>query len=204
MSEAEWLVCPSPGEMLIFLQGKISDRKLRLIACACCRLVWPLLRKASRKAVEIGEQLADGILNETAQANALRAAIDAACLPAAGSFTSAANMAYRCAINDGLYAAEWTIGYGPDPEKEATVLHEIAGNPFRPVVLDPAWVTWKNGTLPDLARAIYDDRSFDQLPILADALEEAGCTNADILNHCRQPGEHVRGCWLIDFLLDKQ
>jgi hypothetical protein len=55
-----------------------------------------------------------------------------------------------------------------------------------------------------LAQAIYDDRAFDRLPILADALEEAGCTDADILNHCRRPGEHVRGCWAIDLVLGKR
>ena len=67
----------------------------------------------------------------------------------------------------------------------------------------PSWLSWNDGTIPKLAQAIYDDRAFDRLPILADALEEAGCDNADILNHCRQPGEHVRGCWVVDLLLNK-
>jgi hypothetical protein len=61
-----------------------------------------------------------------------------------------------------------------------------------------------NNTVIALAEAIYDERAFDRLPILADALEEAGCTNADILNHCRQPGEHVRGCWVVDLILGKE
>jgi len=79
-------------------------------------------------------------------------------------------------------------------------MREIFGNPFHPVTADPAWRT---ATVVSLATAIYDDRAFDRLPILADALEDAGCTNADILNHCRQPGEHVRGCWALDLLLEK-
>jgi hypothetical protein len=87
---------------------------------------------------------------------------------------------------------------------QALLLRDIFGNPFRPVALDPAWLTWKGGTIPQLAQAIYDGRAFDRLPILADALEEAGCTNADILGHCRQPGEHVRGCWVVDVLLGKE
>jgi hypothetical protein len=67
--------------------------------------------------------------------------------------------------------------------------------------LNPCWLTL---TVRQLAQAIYDDRAFDRLPILADALEDAGCDNADILNHCRQPGEHVRGCWVVDLLLGKE
>ena len=55
-----------------------------------------------------------------------------------------------------------------------------------------------------LAQAIYDDRAFERIPELADALAEAGCSNADILDHCRKPGEHVRGCWVVDLVLGKQ
>ncbi len=67
-------------------------------------------------------------------------------------------------------------------------------------ILDPAWLT---PTVVSLADALYRDRAFDRLPILADALEEAGCTNADVLLHCRQPAEHVRGCWVVDLVLGK-
>jgi hypothetical protein len=83
---------------------------------------------------------------------------------------------------------------------QALTLHDIFGNPFHPVTVNPAWLT---STVVSLATAIYADRAFDRLPILADALEDAGCTNADMLNHCRQPGEHVRGCWPVDLLLGK-
>ena len=80
------------------------------------------------------------------------------------------------------------------------LLRDIFGNPFRPIVADPAWLT---PTVGSLAVAIYEDRAFDRLPILADALEEAGCTNADVLLHCRVPAEHVRGCWVVDLVLGK-
>jgi hypothetical protein len=76
--------------------------------------------------------------------------------------------------------------------------------PFRPVSIAPTWLVWNSGTIPKLAQAIYDERRFANLPILADALEEAGCDSADILFHCRQPGEHVRGCWVVDLLLGKE
>jgi len=74
-------------------------------------------------------------------------------------------------------------------------------NPFRPLAADPVWLT---PTAQSLAAAIYADRAFDRLPILADALEEAGCTNVDVLLHCRQPEEHVRGCWVVDLVLGKE
>jgi hypothetical protein len=84
------------------------------------------------------------------------------------------------------------------------LLREIIPNPCRPVpVLDPAWLRWNDGTVPRLAQQMYDSRDFVAMPILADALEEAGCTSADILDHCRGPGPHVRGCWVVDLILSK-
>ena len=89
----------------------------------------------------------------------------------------------------------------PDPSAEmANRLRCIVGNPFCPETLDPAWLT---STVVALARGIYDDRAFDRLPILADALQDAGCDNDDILNHCRDAGPHVRGCWVVDLVLGK-
>jgi hypothetical protein len=74
------------------------------------------------------------------------------------------------------------------------------GDPFRSIAVDPSWRT---SNVMRLAVSIYSDRAFVQFPILADALEDAGCTDADILNHLRQPGEHVRGCWALDLVLGK-
>ena len=79
----------------------------------------------------------------------------------------------------------------------------IFGNPFKPISLDQSMLAWNDGAIGKMAQAIYDARAFDRLPLLADALEEAGCSDADILNHCRTPGEHVRGCWVVDLLLGK-
>jgi carbon storage regulator CsrA len=73
--------------------------------------------------------------------------------------------------------------------------------PVVAVGLDPAWLAWKEGTVPRLARAIHDDRAWDRLPILADALEEAGCTNAAVLGHCRAGAAHSDGCWVVDEIL---
>jgi hypothetical protein len=83
----------------------------------------------------------------------------------------------------------------------AALLRDTAGNPFRPVSADPTGLT---AAAVGLAQTIYADRAFDRLPILADALEEAGCDNADVLAHCRGGGPHVRGCWVVDLVLGKR
>jgi hypothetical protein len=84
------------------------------------------------------------------------------------------------------------------------VLRDIFGNPFHPISLDPGWTVWNNGLIRKMAGDIYNERRFGDLPILADALEDAGCTEPNILSHCRGPGPHVRGCWVVDLLLGKQ
>jgi len=89
-----------------------------------------------------------------------------------------------------------------DPAKLfCALLRDIFGNPFRAVIIDPQW---QSSTVTTFAQAIYDDRAFDRLPILADALEDAGCTDASILEHCRGGGVHARGCWVVDLLLGKE
>ena len=80
------------------------------------------------------------------------------------------------------------------------LLRDIFGNPFRPVTFAPAWRT---DTAVLLARQMYDAREFSAMPILADALQDAGCDNADVLNHCRSGEPHVRGCWVVDLVLGK-
>lgn len=83
----------------------------------------------------------------------------------------------------------------------ADFLRDLLGNPFRPVSVEAGCIS---PTVKQLAAAIYMDRAFDRLPILADALEESGCTNAEILRHCRGRGPHVLGCWVVDLLLGKE
>jgi hypothetical protein len=94
-------------------------------------------------------------------------------------------------------------GRGKVAQALCYVIRDVIGNPFRPAVLDPAWLTWHDGAVRKMAQAIYDERRFGDLPILADALEDAGCADAAILAHCRETGEHVRGCWVVDLLLGK-
>jgi hypothetical protein len=69
------------------------------------------------------------------------------------------------------------------------------------VALDPSWLT---PAVASIARRAYEERDFEALPVLADALEDAGCTSEGLLAHCRAGGEHVRGCWAVDLLLGKE
>jgi hypothetical protein len=80
------------------------------------------------------------------------------------------------------------------------IIHELFGNPFRPVRADPSWLTWQRGTIPSLARAIAEERAFERLPILADALEDAGCAERALLEHLRRAGGHLSGCWALGLL----
>jgi hypothetical protein len=84
------------------------------------------------------------------------------------------------------------------------LLRDLFGNAFNPVNHNSAWPEWNDGALVRLAQGIYDDRAFDRLPTLANALEDAGCAEPDLLSHLRSPGPHVRGCWAVDLLLGKE
>ena len=103
---------------------------------------------------------------------------------------------------------DWVMAAPPRQSKawaerkgQSDLLRDMFGPlPFRPVTVEPAWLAWNAGTVVKLAQTIYGNRAFDRMPILADALEDAGCHDADILGHCRQPGSHVRGCWVVDLL----
>jgi hypothetical protein len=248
MMEQDWMSCHDPDTMLEYLQGKASDRKLRLFAVVCCRHTWSLVeddRKrmvangrnrgevefARREAVlawraaEVAERYADG-LTDLAELRALVAADDemegcyadgseSAWTAKASAYRARCCAKYLSRGKHGLAArllnplvGPWfgvssTLDHDREQSAQCHLLRDIFGNPFRSITLNPAWLTWHGGLLVSMARQVYDSRDFTDMPVLADALEEAGCDNADILNHCRQPGEHVRGCWVVDVLLNQ-
>jgi hypothetical protein len=185
---------------------------------ACCRRVWPLLvDERSCQAVEVAERFADGAATDQ-ELEAVRQDaweftlhivhedeaffdMDAEALDAADAPAWAAKEAvesYRVAV-----AAQRALGT-TEGKAQTHLLRCIVGNPFRIVTLSPSWLAWNGATAVGMAAAIYNDRTFDRLPVLAFALEEAGCTNADILDHCRSAGPHVRGCWVVDLSLGKE
>ncbi|WP_246523664.1 hypothetical protein [Gemmata palustris] len=93
------------------------------------------------------------------------------------------------------------VGSSAEKAYRLTLLRDIFGNPFRPVTFSPSWRT---STAVALAAQMYESRDFSAMPILADALQDAGCDSADVLDHCRGPGPHVRGCWVGDLVLGKE
>jgi hypothetical protein len=88
--------------------------------------------------------------------------------------------------------------------RQADLLRDIVGNPFHLHNIDPAWLAWNDCCIERLTRGVYEDRAFDRLPILHDALLDAGCDDEAMLAHCRTGEGHVRGCWVVDALLGKE
>jgi hypothetical protein len=227
MDERERLACTHPGKMLSFAQNQFSCRKQRLFVVACCRCIWQLFTdERLRGAVEAGEQFTEGHLDETGLRKAPRIAWEAPSHGANHNCTAAA----LCCVNPGLtwrtvglccawtaraaagsqtphLSPRWRDLVSQEYTAHCALLRHIFGNPFRPVVLNPACRT---PTVATLAQAAYENRTLpagtlepDRLAVLADALEEAGCTDADILGHLRGPGTHVRGCWPVDAILEQ-
>ena len=194
MTENRWLTAVSnPYAMINFLKERVSPRKARLFAVACVRNApTPPTHPWELRAVEVGERFAD----DRATNEELRAAEDAACGQAGSSFWAAASDSWW----DAVEAARFS---GDTPKLlrlQCDLVRCVFGNPFRPVVPDPVWLT---SDVVLLASGVYEEKAFDRLPILADALQDAGCDNHDVLQHCRGVGPHTRGCWVVDLVLGK-
>ena len=223
-TEAEWQ-SGDPGTMLRSLVHLATDRgtvfhlsrhaverKLRLFYCACCRLRWEVLPVTARQAVEVIERYADGRATGQELRTARRAA-EAASLAnrpvwAGGYAPGAWDVMYTVAlaVAAGEVHARLRPGYvrcgSPvSSADQVALLHDIFGNPFGPVGIAGAWLT---STVRALARVIHADRAFHLMPVLGDALQDAGCTRAEVLERCYGSGLHAAGCWLVDRLLGKE
>jgi hypothetical protein len=193
--------------MLQYLQQlpSITPRKYRLLAVAYARYLQSLPEfEDTQPVAELGEDVAEG--------RATLEALWAECELRRVFGWSIANLvlARDEHICNQIRSRMGLLWPQQPPDREAACRRQfevvrpyilcIFGNPFRPVAVDPAWLT---STVVQLAQGIYDDRAFDRLPILADALQDAGCDNDDVLNHCRGDGPHARGCWVVDLVLGK-
>jgi hypothetical protein len=167
MVEAEWAACTDPMAMLSFVRIRASERRLRLTTCAYCRLVWRWMDKASRKAVVLGERMADGPVEEGRRQAVVKAALGAVrrLVEEGGDFWMAADLAYRVPLDTVWEVVEWTIGNWCFPLAGGVpIIRDIFGNPFRPVALDPSRLSWHGGLLVSWPR---------------------GCTTATTLATCR-------------------
>ncbi len=187
---------------------------MRLFACACCRRAWHLIEPypPSRQCVEFAEGYADGIgakkrLKKLVDKNIEELSRYAEKLKVSPVLAHAAACARSTCDPDSRSAGSGfckSIGFAitgvwaGDAHTLAHLVRCIVGNPFRPVAFDPGW---RSADAVALARTVYDDRAFDRLPLLADALEAAGCGDAAVLGHLRGPGPHARGCWAVDGVL---
>lgn len=220
MNEADWFACTEPGPMLEFLKGRVDARSFRLFMVACCRRRSHLLLDCrSHRAVNVAEMHALGKTTRKELAVAERAARTATretraaegatgnyFLAVAASVSATLFPPERAAAEAAWFAVSGMGSWGARQEEQlaqVSILKEVFGNPFCPVVVDPAWLRWNNATVPKLAKAICDGWSFQDLPILADALEDAGCQNEAILDHCRQSSDHACGCWVLALFLGK-
>jgi hypothetical protein len=221
MNEERWLKCADPGTLLNHLRGNRWDRQLRRFAVACCRSVEGLLEDPwVCRAVTVAERFLDGAIprEELVQVSEAAWAEGSRQPDGRGTYQIARDVARRSARHAAWYVnhkvvvqarnapkgkgfADWLQATVAQLTCHADLLRDIIGNPFHRVKLDPTWATWNGGTAVRLAEAMYRDNRFDAMPVLGDALEEAGCTDAAILAHCRQLDGHVRGCWVVDLLL---
>jgi hypothetical protein len=106
--------------------------------------------------------------------------------------------------SEAYLAGRRSPAYLTEQRLRADLVRDVIPSPFEPVRFDSAWLAWRHDTVVNLARSIYDEHRLADLLILADALEEAGCDNPEVLAHCRGPGPHLRGCWVLDLLLGKE
>jgi hypothetical protein len=213
--------------MLRFLRHRASDRQYRLFAAACARD--ELTRaQAGHGLFNFGDEL-DGRLTEFFwhPDRGYEAAVGAAESVADGGPKQHVPLWYVCYPTEAALIAYSALGHDPDDlitipaerivatvrgytNHPAVYLRDIFGNPFRPVAISPAVLAWNDALVVRLAQAAYEERHLPEgtldnsrLLILADALEEAGCTDTDILVHLRSPGPHVRGCWAVDLCLGR-
>ncbi|HKB35439.1 MAG TPA: hypothetical protein VKD72_03230 [Gemmataceae bacterium] len=208
MKEADWLDWVDPRPMLRFLRLRASDRKLRLFACACCRLVWDHLPGDHvRRTVELGERYAEGLVLEVEMETARREfnkaiarerGVNARLAQAVAELLRArfspALVAERARTGREAFLLQW---------RQCDLLRDLF-RPFRRVGGEPPWLAWKDGLVVKKALAIYEQRRWQDMPLLADLLAEAGCADDEVLSHCRGQGPQVRGCWVLDELLGRE
>lgn len=247
MIEADWRTSTKPDELLQAARGRVSHRKLRLVACACCRRHWDYLDSTDRLRIELTEAAVEGAEPDRRLIDGYTTRVTSAFLggpvplsdatatlgwpdeaPESWSFVQVGRELIPRHQVPGLWAEDairWILdrlqmsvagstsllsSFEPsallgrwqrqvdERTAQAELIRCIISGPSPPAAFSP---DWRTDTAVALARRMYDARDFSLLPILADALEDAGCDAADLLAHCRTPGPHARGCRVVDLVL---
>lgn len=225
MNAAKWHASTDPVELLAFLGGKrgrgthphfeelihrCGERKLLLFGVACCRRLWGLLDPVCRDLICKAEDCAEGKLapeqlhEAHESASLISMGVDVLLrttgeLPALGANRESDPWAD---LLSGLKFAQRESGQAMFKERieQAQLVREVFGNPFRCAEFP---CEWRTEAVARLARTAFDEHAWHLLPVLADALEKAGCFDGELLRHCRQGGSHYRGCWATDLVLGK-
>jgi hypothetical protein len=230
MTEEEWNdpeADRGPSELLAQIEDRASPRKLRLFGLLCCRQNEDVFQDRRMKdLLDFAERFIEGQTTDEERAAIVKRAKPVFQAAGLGEIVSDVFVPFDLVsdvytIREANHATSLIINCPvsfdspdePNPVDEhnwdqarelrlelAIFLRDIFGNPFRPVLFDPAWRT---STAIGVAQKMYDSRDFSAMPILADALQDAGCEDEAILNHCRGDGPHVRGCWVVDLVLGK-
>jgi hypothetical protein len=213
-----WATCNVPFDMVSFLTNRRVPnlRKARLFAVALCRMYWRRLPVAEcRWLVETVEEYVEGEMGWADVCLARERAHEAyeqrfGTKPPTGSPSRLALLAatLRCSAQNAREVFSTYVQLFPplsfirtEDARTCELVRCVCGNPFSKVKFAPAWRT---SDAVALAQSMYDSRNFGAMPILADALQDAGCDNSDVLNHCRDANQvHVRGCWVCDLVLGK-
>jgi hypothetical protein len=206
VTEEEWLACTDPRPMLELLTSKKNKRKLAMFGVARCRHISRLCRdERGLIAIDAAERYAD----RKAKIDEVRVACRNAREDSSGIARPLGHYVYEIAVLhnaafNAFLVSEYALKAASDQTGEkalqCALLREVFGNPFQRIRINRRWLS---PAVKQLSEQIYAEASFDRLPSLADVLEEAGCADTDILDHCRQQGPHVRGCWVVDLILGK-
>ncbi len=230
--ESDWLAATTLPQVFTRQPDRAKDCRLkRLFAVACIRPVMKRLPPAPRlqgvfdatesfaegsltrtqvaqirKTIKTAQRALGPVTNNRAEVNVgpveeatyeILRALDCATVPTLSLWLSAEFAQQAVAA---FARPAWRDACDRAALDHVALARDIFGNPFRPVAFDPAW---RCADATGIAARMYDSRDFSAMPVFADALEEAGCTHPDILLHCREPGVHVRGCWVVDLVLGK-
>ncbi len=218
MTEPQWLGSQDPFGMLDFIADKVSERKLRLFVASCCRRIESLFpHLGGQTCLNVVDRWADALATDQEVEEAvsrvlvgwepeqeietvIRENIADALLEICERSGNPVEVARGVSLRTRDAATASGASSTSEAKAQATALRDIVGNPFHKQSLDPACLT---SQVSHVANANYQQPRFDNLRVLGDTLEEAGCMDLEVLSHCRESGPHVRGCWVVDLILGK-